>query len=84
VDPISICLVIDHLRAGGAQEVVFQLARGLASRSHTVSTISLGSADAYEKRFASAGLPLHVLGRRRSSGMACARSLHSRIAQLKR
>ena len=82
MDPISICLAIDHLRAGGAQEVVFQLARGLASRGHTVSTISLGSADAYEERFAESGLALHVLGYRRSSSLACARSLRSIVAKL--
>jgi len=82
VDPISICLVIDHLQAGGAQEVLFQLARGLASRGHTITTVSLGSADAYEERFAGAGLALHVLGCRRSSSLACARLLRSCIAQL--
>jgi len=72
-------MVIDHLRTGGAQEVLFLLACELASRGHTVSTISLGSANAYEERFAEADLTLHVLGYQRRNLLQCARALRSCI-----
>jgi len=62
--------------------VLFRLACGLASQGQTVSTISLGSAEGYEKRFADADLALDVLGYRRHNISGCARSLRSCVARL--
>ncbi len=75
--PLNICLVIDHLRAGGAQGVLFRLARGLVSRGHTVKTVCLGTAEAYETPFTEADLDLDVLGYPRRNFLGCARALRS-------
>jgi len=80
LDVLRICLVIDHLRQGGAQAVLLRLASGLQARGHSVTVISLGPADTYAPKFVESGLDLHVLGYPRHNIVRCARALRSCIA----
>lgn len=58
---MKICIAIDHMRPGGAQNVLLYLATGLVEHGHDVNVLCFGPADSYEFSLADAGVPLTVL-----------------------
>ncbi|MCD6287983.1 MAG: glycosyltransferase [Candidatus Hydrogenedentes bacterium] len=81
MEPMNICLAIDHMRGGGAQAVLFNLAKGLAGRGHRVTVLSFGPADAYTDRFAAAGLDLVSLDISRFDLINAVRGFRSHLAE---
>ena len=63
-----VAFVIDELEVGGTQRQLFAMATGLAARGWTAHVVCLTPVLGMAPEFEAAGIPVHVLRKRRRLG----------------
>lgn len=66
--PIRVHLVVSRLQRGGLEQVLFEVARGLAPRGFEFRVLALTGPGERDREFLEAGIPVETLGGRASAG----------------
>ena len=72
---INILYLIDNLKIGGAQKVVFTLSSSLSLEKYNVYTICLGESGPFYNKFIEKGLNIEVLGIKKLTHLVRLRSV---------